>query len=491
MSLIVRDHSNEYEVVGAGGRPFTSSGERYEARDHYVTRQFISRLSVTAEAWRSLFLRMGLRVPHGFNDLNEIFDAVAHSCLRGDFCFYKLPSIAKLKAIPCGKSMGICFVKGPKPPHDSRHRLLDIDSIQEANSLIASLMADDDDLTLYMSNNGLLNESSSNRDTKKVIIDKLVAKEILAYKVPVYSNAPPKKQGELIPATGPGYDKVPLAPESKPVPKKAVDKKADPQTLDEAAQRLKDAKPAVVAAKAVGKPLPPSNYTLEQKQAVVENGLQERYLVRVIESNYAKDEGYIGKVREHGATISWMAPLSMVEHGDTDAEALLNAFGTRYDSGKSYTILIIDREKLNETNDVQTIIPTNKNLNKLIKENPQVTSVSPDILSKIFNEDFSPKYFEFAKGVEANKIAKNDVALKGFAKRQGFNSEEADLLLARQKLANDVAAWEEFTGNGMTLDTNAKNTKAYGPVEVLMLDKKPLTLGELQKKNAITKFSTS
>jgi hypothetical protein len=491
VNLTLSDHFNEYEVVRAGAKPQSSCGEPYEARDHYITRQFVSRLNATTEIWRSLFRRLGIRIPPNFYHSDEIVDAVVQSCLRGELRFYRLPKIEKLKAIPCGKGMGICFVKGPKPHSRVNLNPLDIKTAQAATDFVANITASDDDLVRYISSIDLLPNLSSVRDVKKIITDKLATKEILAYKIPVYTNAPPKKQGELVPATGPGYDKVPLAPESKPVSPKVVAKKSEPQTLDEAAQRLKDAKPAVVAAKAARGPLPPSNYTLEQKQAVVENGLQERYLVRVIESTHAKDEGYIGKVREHGSTISWMAPLSMVEHGDTDAEALLNAFGTRHNADKSYTILIIDREKLNEANDVQTIIPTNKNLKKLISENPQITDVPPERLSQVLNDDFAPKYYKFAKGVSANGINANDKALTSFANRQGFNAEETDLLLVRHKLANDVAAWEEFTGNGMTLDTNVKNAKAYGPVEVLMLDKKPLTLGELQRKNVITKVTAS
>lgn len=61
------------------------------------------------------------------------------------------------------------------------------------------------------------------------------------------------------------------------------------------------------------------------------------------------------------------------------------------------------------------------------------------------------------------------------------------LLVQRHQLANDVAAWEEFTVNGMTLDTTNPTVydKHYGPVEVVMLDKKPVTLGQLKKKGAL------
>jgi hypothetical protein len=75
-----------------------------------------------------------------------------------------------------------------------------------------------------------------------------------------------------------------------------------------------------------------------------------------------------------------------------------------------------------------------------------------------------------------------------FAMSQGHNQEKARLLVDRHKLAKDLSVWEEFTGNGMTLDTNSGATLANGPfglVEAVMLDKVPKTLGALQEAKAI------
>ena len=175
----------------------------------------------------------------------------------------------------------------------------------------------------------------------------------------------------------------------------------------------------------------------------------------------------------------------MVEHGDTDAEALLNAFGTRYDPAKKYTVLIIDRDKMNEIGDVQTIIPTKQNLKGLIAENPHISTLSPDEVEQVLSDELAPKYYKFAKEKSKQEIKSSDAeGIDALAKRLGFSKEDSQLLIKRQKLADQVAAWEEFTGNGMTLDTNSKG-KTYGPVEVVMLDKKPMTLGGLRKDNAI------
>ena len=487
MYIMLRSYSGEYEVVGAGRQPSSSSSERCKPTCHAMARQFISQFPMEHSDWSGVLMRLGICRPVNFYHKDDVWNSIASLYQQGRLVIYKIRRFESFKTVPIGNEKGICFIKGPKPHKRSIYAMLAINSTQDATDIVANLPSDNALLTSCLAGNGLANEFKSVGDIRKTLVEKLVNKTILAYRVPVKTMAPPQKQEELIPATGPGYDKVPLAPESKPSTAAPVERKAEPQSLGEAAQRLKDAKPAVVAAKAKGEPLPASSYTLADKQAVVENGLNERYLVRVIESGHAKDDGYIGKVREHGATISWLAPLSMVEHGDTDAEALLNAFGTRYNPTKSYTVLIIDSHKMNEVADVKTIIPTHKNLQKLIADNPHITKVDPDIAKQVLREDFVPKYSKFVKGMNAAKTnQKSTSAMEDFAKSQGFSADETNLLLKRHQLANDVSAWEEFTGNGMTLDTNVKDKTAYGPVELVMLDKSPKTLGDLKQQNAIS-----
>lgn len=347
-------------------------------------------------------------------------------------------------------------------------------------------------LVAYLNNHNLHNSYDQSKPLDEVL-NRLAKNELLAYKIPLPPMSVPGKTIELIAAVGPRYEPATLGPESspKPLPVTKPNKKAPPQSLEEAKQRLIDAGPAVRAAKTNGTPLPESTYSLKDKQVVIESGTTERYVVRVVDSDHVKDDGYIAQKRGHGATISWMAPLSMIEHGDTDAGALLNAFGTRHDPTKSYTILIIDTHQMNAVADVQTIIPTNQNLQKLITENPQISKVQPEISKQVLSEDFAPKYYKFAKGLSSNNVdqtkAKN---MADFATSQGFSKEETDLLLARHHLAKDLSAWEEFTGNGMTMNTNIKEKTAYGPVELVMLDKSPITLGDLKKQNAILTLTT-
>lgn len=409
--------------------------------------------------------------------------------MRGDLAIYQLPRITDFGALRGKQGVGLRFIKGPNP-HCATDLTREIcNSPAAAKQLLDDLGISDKAFLGYLNGERLYN-SYQQQNPLQDALNLLATGKLLAYKVALPASAPASKPVEFLPATA--ADKpVPLAPGSSSQPTTAVAKPSDnekalpPQSLEEASQRLIDAGPAVRAAKANNKPLPPSSYSFADKQAVVEQGLEEKFLVRVIETDYAGDNGYIGKVRDHGQSISWTAPFSMVEHGDTDAEALLNAFGTRYDPAKKYTVLIIDRDKMNDIGDVQTIIPTKQNLKELIAENPHISTLSPNEVEQVLSDELAPKYYAFAKAKSKQKISSNDVdKMEVLSKDLGFSKDDTQLLIKRQKLADQVAAWEEFTGNGMTLDTTA-SAKAYGPVEVVMLDKKPMKLGELRRDKAI------
>ncbi|MDF3011988.1 MAG: hypothetical protein K0Q78_192 [Cellvibrio sp.] len=489
INLIIRDFTGQaYELISRSSSPRSSSAKRYSS-DAYLTFRFVATLPLTPDQWVQILTRINQRLPdfHG-NHPGEVYEAVAQAVIRGDLSIYRLPTLNVISSLQGKNGFGLCIIKGPKPHSATDLAPEVVTSAAAAQQLLDKLGISPQALLGYLSHQNLYN-SYQKQNPLNEALQLLASGELLAYKLPLPPKAPPAKAVEYLPVTAADRP-VPLAPESK----KSVSvtkvetvpaKKAPPQTLDEATQRLRDAGPAVRAAKANGTALPPSPYTMADKQAVVEKGLEEKFLVRVIETNYAGDEGYIGKIREHGQSISWTAPFSMVEHGDTDAEALLNAFGTRHSPVKNYTILIIDRDKMNDMGDVQTIIPTKQNLKALIAANPKISTLTPDEVEQVLSDDLAPKYYEFAKVKSTRKISTDDMEkMQGLSKEMGFSESETDNLILRQQFADQVAAWEEFTGNGMTLDTNSK-AKAYGPVEVVMLDKKPMKLGELRKYKAV------
>lgn len=482
-----------YELTSRYNQPQSSAAQRY-TNDIYLTERTISFLSIEPETWLQILARINCRPTALYSyHAASVHKAVANAMMRGDLILYKLPLLNANNSLRGSKDIGLCIIKGPKLHCATHLSPVPIASKQTAQMLLAELGIGTNALLSYLNSHNLYNSYNQSNPLNEVL-NRLASKELLAYQIQLPPMSVPEKKFELVAATGPGYDPVPLGPESSPKPTPATkpNKKAPPQSLEEAQQRLIDAGPAVRAAKAKKEPLPASSYSLEDKQAVIKSGVTERYAVRVVDSDHVKDDGYIAQKRDHGATIGWMAPLSMVEHGDTNAEALLKAFGTHYEPTKSYTILIIDTHQMNAVADVQTIIPTNQNLQKLITENPQITKVTPADSNQILSEEFAPKYYEFAKGMSSNKVdTSKEKNMVNFANMQGFSKDETKLLLKRHQLAKDISAWEEFTGNGMTMDTNAKNKTTYGPVELVMLDKSPQTLGKLKDQNTILILAAS
>ncbi|GDY25063.1 hypothetical protein AHAT_09530 [Agarivorans sp. Toyoura001] len=270
---------------------------------------------------------------------------------------------------------------------------------------------------------------------------------------------------------------------------KTAPKRLNPaQTINEASTRLKIAKTAITDAKAANSALPKTPYTLEDKLAIVENGLNENILVRIIETAHSGDSGTIGQVKG-GRAVTWTAPMNQVEHADSDAELLLNAFGTRYKPEKTYTMLLIDKQKVADAGDVVSVIPTFDNMKQMIAGNPDM-GIDPNIANKVMNEDFAPKYEEFANnawdaGVDMDTP---DDRIDYAINELGYDVDTAKLLSKRHDIATKISAWEIFTGNGMTRDTNVTSHIAYGPVEVFTYDKNPQQLGKLESLGAIKRI---
>ncbi len=497
INLTISAHDGHlYELTSRYSQPQSSAAQIYR-NDPYLTQRLIARFPVDPNTWLRILSQLGLRVQDLSTRLQDgIHHAVTNALLRGDLVLYKLPLLDSATSLRGKQDMGLCIIKGPKPHCATHLTAVPINSATAAQELLNELGIEPHALLAYLNSHNLYNSYDQQKPLEEVL-KRLANGELLAYKIQLPPMSVPEKATEFVAATGPRYEPVPLGPETKAAKKVSeVDHKAEPAkkepplSLEEAEQRLIAAGPAVRAAKASKQPLPPSAYSLEDKQAVIENGLQEKYLIRVIETKYAGDEGFIGKVREQGHSVSWTAPFSMVEHGDTDPEALLKAFGTRHNPDSQYTILIIDREKMNEIGDVQTVIPTKQNLKNLIAKNPEISTLSLSEIDEVLSDELAPKYYKFAK--EASKISANDKVKRiRLTKKMGFSSEESKKIIKRQDLADQVAAWEEFTGNGMTLDTTktTPGRPVYGPVEVIVLDKKPMKIGDLKKVGALSSIN--
>ena len=244
-------------------------------------------------------------------------------------------------------------------------------------------------------------------------------------------------------------------------------------------KRMDDATQKVQQARANGSPLPQSPYTLDDKLAIVEAGLEEKYIVRVIKSSHAKDSGNIGWVNpDTDRSNYWTTTYTQLEHADKDAELIAKAVGTTYDPKTDYTLLVIDAAAAAKQGDITTFIPTYDRIGGLAKS--EMTDVDPKLIDQAMTPEYSERYAELFDKASAKKVdLGSSQQLQKFAKSQGFSHEETELLKTRHKINKNYGANEQFLGIGITKDVNSPD--GLGIVETYSLDKKPGQLGDLEQ----------
>ena len=142
-----------------------------------------------------------------------------------------------------------------------------------------------------------------------------------------------------------------------------------PESKVEVTQRLEQATRKVQECRSGNQPLPQSPYSTADKLRVVDQGLDERFIVRVVKTKYAGDDEYIGKPPKGETTATyWTTTFTQLEHADTDAELAARAVGIDYDPGASYTLLLIDQKQAYAEGDMVSFIPTYENLSGFAHE---------------------------------------------------------------------------------------------------------------------------
>ena len=251
-----------------------------------------------------------------------------------------------------------------------------------------------------------------------------------------------------------------------------------PQSMDEVMKRMDDATQKVQQARANGTPLPQSPHTLDDKLAIVEAGLEEKYIVRVIKTDYAKDTGSIGWVNDSGRSNYWTTTYTQLEYADKDAELIAKAVGTTYDPKAEYTLLVIDAEAAAKQGDITTFIPTYDRIGGLAKS--EMTDVDPHLIDQVMTPEYSERYAELFDKASTKKVdLRNSQQLQKFADSQGLSREDVKLLETRQAINDKYGANEQFLGIGVTKDINAPD--GLGIVETYSLDKKPGQLADLEQ----------
>src|SRR5690554_5290643 len=283
-----------------------------------------------------------------------------------------------------------------------------------------------------------------------------------------------------------------VKPENKPKKDTPASKTsrlpAPPQSMDEVMARMAAAERDIKQAHDHGQPLPTSPFSEADKLAIVNAGLQEKYLVRITTSNHAKNKSTIGPV-ENGQANYWTTTYTQLEYAGSNAKLICQAVGKTYDPDPevTYKLLIIDNDAAAASGQMTSFIPTYDKLGALAKS--EMTDTNPAHIDAVMTESYSKTYAGHVAEANANNVdLSNSKKLNKFAAQKGLSAEDKELLITRQAINDNYGANEHFLGNGLTKNTNAPAGQT-GPVETFSQDKNPQTIRQLKKDGVITVVS--
>lgn len=264
-----------------------------------------------------------------------------------------------------------------------------------------------------------------------------------------------------------------------------------PTTMDEALNRLDRAGEHIQWCRDADRPLPTSPFSTRDKAEIVDKGLEERFILRIVLSDHANDDGFVGKPGEK-ITTYWTAPFSQVEHCDSDAEMMRKTLGLEYNEDARYTLLLIDQKAADDATDMRSFIPTYENtITFLQEERKKNFEENIDLIPECMTPEYSQEYERLKKMVKERGIDLNDeIDRENFPKALGMTPKEKKLFDTRMDVDDLTGANEHFLGNGLTRNTSLdepvplfgiiKPDQQYGAVEVFTHDKNPQTLGKLE-----------
>jgi hypothetical protein len=268
-------------------------------------------------------------------------------------------------------------------------------------------------------------------------------------------------------------------------PKKTQKKlRKPPASLNEAIERLGEARERLFSNGFKPK------YSDSQLKAMAAKGeVNDRFVVRFMESKYAKGDGYLGPMND-GKVRYWSTTFDQIENADTDPKRISESLGLDYDPSKDYKLAVIDTADAAKYGDSHTIIPTHEKLGEFAAS--ELKDIPQDKIPKVLNDGYSD---EFARAMGIAKKDGVDIRdmddLSEFSDTYFSNKDGRELFKIRAKIQNELGANEYFTGNGLTAYTGKEGGNVYGTLETFTFDKNPQTIDNMMSDGRMKLLDTS
>lgn len=244
------------------------------------------------------------------------------------------------------------------------------------------------------------------------------------------------------------------------------------QTIEECEQRLGDAREQLIRNGYQSK------YTDEEIQALAQKGeLDDRFVVRMIETKYASDSGYLGQMND-GEVKYWSTTFNQMENADTDPQTLCSLIGINYIPDRSYSLVIIDTQAKGAGQSV-TIVPTHSKLGAFAKH--EIKGINPEavdgVMTPAYNQEYAKHMVAFnAAGGSTDK----EKDITDYADANFSNDADRECFEARVKIHERLGANQHYTGDGTTKNLIAGCPNECGVMETFTYDKSPQMLGALE-----------
>lgn len=253
------------------------------------------------------------------------------------------------------------------------------------------------------------------------------------------------------------------------------------QSLAECEKRLSDARERLITNGYQSK------FSDAQIQALAQTGeLDDRFVVRLIETKYAGDNGYLGQMK-NGEVKYWSTTFNQMENADTDPQTLCALIGVDYKPGNAYSLVIVDAQAKGAGQSV-TIVPTHKNLGDFAKR--EIKGINADAVDGVMTPEYSQEYAEHMlafKAAGASIDKEKDIS--DYADANFSNETDKEHFESRIRIHERLGANEHYTGDGTTKNLIADCPNECGVMETFTYDKNPHTLAQLESNGSAKRIA--
>ncbi|HTF95541.1 MAG TPA: hypothetical protein VL995_05390 [Cellvibrio sp.] len=462
-------------------------------------------LNILVGKWRGILMRLGISIPPNFFHAHDIYQEIIKLIQCGELGLAKIPRLDRLPTITVDNGWGYCFTRGPDL-HPSHESPVIFSSVSDAKIFVQSLNTNEQGLRLCTYRNpALANLLDAEMNITQRFIEGLASKEILAYKVPAQTAAPPVKAIEYMAATAIDRE-VPLAPESVVTPRKipsTLDSRKGvlPSSLDNAENRLNSMKQEIND----NGHIPKYSDTQLLQQAQAGEVANERYHVRFMEVGHQWDRndtirdannltGKLGRefTGETGTGPRyWSTTFDQIEDADTDAQLICEKLGIDYDPGtdKEYLLIIVDTEKAKPLTGCECVSATFGNISEF--SNRELPKKFPkEFTDQVMTSEYQAFYKEHYQAARDEEFLDSDWSTdtKRFSKYLStttLEESQKDLLIQRMEMHDKIGNNQHYLGNGVTENKIPKSANRFGAVETHNFERTPINLQKLKDHNAI------